>query len=52
VTYFEPGVLAPPDTESAERDLKLFATFSDSDGGLLENAVQFTPGTNVERRSC
>ena len=25
VNYFEPGVLIPPDAESAERDLKLFA---------------------------
>jgi nucleoside diphosphate kinase len=49
VTYFEPGVLAPPDAASAERDLKLFASFSDSDGGLLDTAVQFTPGTRVEK---
>ncbi|MGB8169383.1 MAG: nucleoside-diphosphate kinase [Chthoniobacteraceae bacterium] len=49
VSYFEPGVLAPPDAESAERDLKLFAAYSDSDGGLLENAIQFPSGTKVEK---
>jgi nucleoside diphosphate kinase len=49
VTYFEPGVLAPPDAASAERDLRLFAAFSDSDGGLLEGAIQFPTGTKVEK---
>ena len=49
VSYFEPGVLAPPDAESAERDLRLFAKFSDSDGGLLDGAVQFPPNTKVEK---
>ena len=49
VTYFEPAVLAPPDAASAEADLKLWAAYSDSDGGLLENAVQFPPGTKVEK---
>src|SRR5687768_15563654 len=32
VSYFEPAVLAPPDAISAERDLKLWAQYSDSDG--------------------
>jgi len=49
VSYFEPGVLAPPDVESAERDLKLFAEYSDSDGGLLDTAIQFPAGTKVEK---
>lgn len=49
VTYFEPGVLAPPDAESAERDLKLFAEYSDSDGGLLDDAIQFPTGAKVEK---
>src|SRR5258707_2901280 len=33
VTYFEPGVLAPPDVESAMNDLLLWASYSDTDGG-------------------
>jgi nucleoside diphosphate kinase len=49
VTYFEPGVLAPPDAESAERDLRLFAAYSDSDGGLVEDAIQYPTGVQVEK---
>jgi nucleoside diphosphate kinase len=49
VTYFEPAVLAPQDPASAERDLKLFAHFSDSDGGLLDSVVPFPPGAKVEK---
>lgn len=49
VTYFEPAVLAPPDAASAEKDLKLWASYSDTDGGLLESALEFAPGTNVQK---
>src|SRR4051812_37289548 len=49
VTYFEPAVLAPPDASSAEGDLKLWASYSDKDGGLLENAVEFAPGVKSEK---
>jgi nucleoside diphosphate kinase len=49
VTYFEPAVLAPPDTASAERDLKLWAEYSDTDGGLLDQAVEFPAGAKVEK---
>jgi nucleoside diphosphate kinase len=49
VTYFEPAVLAPPDAASAERDLKLWAEYSDKDGGLLDNAIEYPPGANVEK---
>jgi len=49
VSYFEPGVLAPPDAESAQRDLRLWASYSDTDGGLLDEAVSFPTGTNVEK---
>ena len=48
-TYFEPGVLAPPDAASAEADLKLWAAYSDADGGLLDQAVTFPAGANVEK---
>jgi len=48
-TYFEPAVLAPPDGTSAEADLKLWAEYSDSDGGLLDSAVEFPTGTKVEK---
>lgn len=49
VTYFEPSVLAPPDADSAKRDLLLWAQYSDSDGGLLDKALEFSPGANVEK---
>jgi nucleoside diphosphate kinase len=49
VTYFEPAVLAPPDVASATENLKLWASFSDDDGGLLKDAVEFPAGGNVQR---
>jgi nucleoside diphosphate kinase len=49
VTYFEPAVVAAPDPHSAERDLKLWAEYSDSDGGLLEDAIQYPNGANVQK---
>lgn len=48
-TYFEPGVLAAFDAEAVERDLKLWAEFSDSDGGILENAIDFPADEKVEK---
>ena len=47
--YFEPGVIAPPDLDSAVQNLKLWSAFSDSDGGLLDNTIQFPAGTNVQK---
>src|ERR1041385_9566194 len=41
VTYFEPGVLAAFDPRAVERGLKLWAEFSDSDGGILDRTVRF-----------
>jgi nucleoside diphosphate kinase len=49
VTYFEPGVLAPPDAASARSDLLLWASYSDKDGGLVDQAIQFPAGTKVEK---
>jgi nucleoside diphosphate kinase len=49
VTYFEPGVLAAFDPESVERDLKLWAKFSDLDGGILERVVTFPAGAKIEK---
>ena len=48
VTYFEPGVLAAFDPEAVERDLKLWAEFSDSDGGILDRVVPYPPDARVE----
>src|SRR5439155_7087756 len=39
VRYFEPAVLAAPTPEEAESKLKLWASYSDTDGGLLDNVI-------------
>ena len=49
VTYFEPAVLAAPTPAAVESGLKLWASYSDADGGLLENVVQFPAGAQVEK---
>ena len=49
VTYFEPGVLAAFDPEAVERDLKLWAEFSDSDGGIVDYAVPFPADAQTEK---
>jgi nucleoside diphosphate kinase len=49
VTYFEPGVLAAFDPKAVERDLKLWAEFSDRDGGILDQVITFSPEANVEK---
>src|SRR5213595_3317982 len=49
VTYFEPGVLAAFDPNAIERDLKLWAAFSDSDGGILDRSVRFPENAQVEK---
>ncbi|HEY4417079.1 MAG TPA: nucleoside-diphosphate kinase [Verrucomicrobiae bacterium] len=49
VSYFEPAVLAAPNVEEAERKLKLWARYSDQDGGILEKVVSYAPGEAPER---
>jgi len=49
VTYFEPGVIASLDAQSVEESLKLWAQFSDSDGGVLDDAITYPAGTKVEK---
>src|SRR5205809_108595 len=44
VRYFEPAVLAAPNAEEAKMKLELWARYSDSDGGLLENIIPYQPG--------
>ncbi len=48
-SYFEPAVLSAPDAESVARHLKLWAKYSDSDGGLLENIVRHPVGEKIEK---
>src|SRR5947208_11299586 len=49
VRYFEPAVLAAPSVDEAKLKLKLWARFSDSDGGLLENSIAYPPGEIPQR---
>ena len=49
VTYFEPGVLTSFDPKAVEQDLKLWADFSDSDGGILDRSVRFPADAQVEK---
>jgi nucleoside diphosphate kinase len=49
VIYFEPAALAAFDPKAVERDLKLWAEFSDSDGGILEHVIEFPNAAKVEK---
>jgi len=49
VRYFEPAVLAAPTTEEAESKLKIWAQFSDTDGGVLENVIAYQPNEKPQR---
>ena len=49
VRYFEPAVLAAPSTEEVDHKLKLWARYSDSDGGLVENTIAYHAGETPER---
>ncbi len=49
VTYFEPGVLAAFDPKAVERDLKLWAEFSDRDGGILDQVITFPADAKIEK---
>ena len=48
-TYFEPAVLAAFDPKAIERDLKLWAEFSDRDGGILDQVIQFPKDAKIEK---
>jgi nucleoside diphosphate kinase len=49
VRYFEPAVLASPNVEEAKAKLKLWAKYSDSDGGVLEKATPTVTDPRHER---
>jgi nucleoside diphosphate kinase len=49
VKYFEPAVLAAPNIEEAETKAKLWARFSDTDGGIVENTINYQPGEKPQR---
>jgi nucleoside diphosphate kinase len=49
VRYFEPAVLAPPNAQEAQLKLKLWAQYSDTDGGMADNTVVYAPGETPQR---
>ncbi len=49
VRYFEPAVLAAPNTEEAVAKLRIWARHSATDGGVLENVVSYGPDEKPER---
>lgn len=49
VRYFEPAVLAPPTADEAEAKMKLWAKYSDSDGGIIENVISYPNGEKPQR---
>ena len=49
VRYFEPAVLAAPNVEEAQLKAKLWANYSDSDGGVVENTIPYLPGEKPQR---
>jgi nucleoside diphosphate kinase len=49
VTYFEPAVVAAFDAKAIQRDLKLWSEFSDRDGGVVDQAVQFPADAKIEK---
>ncbi len=49
VAYFEPAVLTSFHPKAVEADLKLWAEFSDADGGILDRVLSFPAGANVEK---
>jgi nucleoside diphosphate kinase len=49
VAYFEPAVLAAPNAEEVETKLKLWAKYSDSDAGIVENTIAYPEGEKPQR---
>lgn len=49
VRYFEPAVLAPPNVQEAQLKARLWAQFSDEDGGVVDNTVVYSAGEVPQR---
>src|SRR6266513_4746098 len=49
VVYFEPAALAAFDPKAVESDLKLWAEYSDSDGGILDHVIEYPAEAKVEK---
>jgi len=49
VRYFEPAALASPSAEEAAQKLKLWAHYSDSDGGIVKDTLSYPSGEIPQR---
>ena len=49
VRYFEPALLAAPNLQEARIKCKIWAKYSDTDAGLLENVIAYQPGEKPQR---
>lgn len=49
VIYFEPAVLAAQDSDTARQHLAIWAKYSDSDGGILDDCIPYPVGENIEK---
>jgi len=49
VTYFEPAVLTGPTKDFVRSTLSLWAEFSESDGGVLENVIRLADDKDVQK---
>ena len=49
VRYFEPAVLAAPTYDEAGTKLKLWAQYSESDGGIVDNVIAYPAGEVPQR---
>jgi nucleoside diphosphate kinase len=49
VRYFEPAVLAAPNADEAKVKAKLWARYSDKDGGIVDNTIVYQPAETPQR---
>jgi nucleoside diphosphate kinase len=49
VRYFEPAALAAPNIDEAHQKLKLWAEYSDKDGGILEGTIAYGTDEKTQR---
>jgi nucleoside diphosphate kinase len=49
VRYFEPAVLAAPNVDEARTKARLWAEYSDKDGGVLEDTIAYQPAEKPQR---
>jgi len=49
IAYFEPAVLTGSDEEGIEQELKIWAKYSKTDGGILEKIISYPPEVKLEK---